>query len=160
MPGTPSPDTHLPDTQLIDPPHLFVQNSSIEGKGIFTAKSAAAGERLMIITGETIDDEESDRREDEENNFYIFWNGDNCYIDTAQTEKIKFINHSCHPNASVLDRDRDSLYLVASRNIEAGEELTIDYGYDEIYLTCQTYNPQCAATPCAAKPSLNPKVAE
>jgi hypothetical protein len=89
----------------------------------------------MIISGEVISGDECERREEEENNVYIFWNGDN-YIDTSNTDKIKYINHKCDFNCDVIERDEESLYLTAYRDIKKGEELTIDYGYDEIYEYC------------------------
>ncbi len=115
---------------------IVVKESIIHGKGIFTKVDIPESSRIMVIAGEVISGNECERREDEENNVYIFWNGDN-YIDTAKTEKIKYINHLCDCNCDVLDRDERSLWLIAYRDIKAGEELTIDYGYDEIYEYCK-----------------------
>jgi len=114
---------------------LYVKESGIHGLGIFTSVAIKTGEEIIVIKGEVISEEECIRREEDENNVYIFWNGD-TYIDVANTEKIKFINHSCTYNSEVQDRDDESLWLVASRDINADEELVIDYGYDEIYETC------------------------
>ncbi len=137
----------LSNSDLYNPDYIIVLDSPIQGKGIFITKPCQAGEVLMIISGETINAEECLRRE-EEANVYIFYNDDDTYIDTAMTEKIRYINHSCEPNAEVKDRDRDSLYLVASRSIEAGEEITIDYDYEEIYEMCFTRNPACQKDHC------------
>ncbi len=114
--------------------YIEVKSSNIHGKGLFTNKFIPMGKEIMIIRGEVIDEQECIRRE-EENNVYIFWNGDS-YIDTSNTEKIKYINHNCDFNCEVLDRDGNSLLLVAYKNINAGDELTIDYGYEEIYEAC------------------------
>lgn len=116
---------------------VFVENSFIHGSGIFSYAAISEGTPIMVIKGEVIDGNECERREDEEDNVYIFWNGDNCYIDTNKTEKIKFINHHCACNCEVLDGDDECLILAAYRDINPGEELTIDYGYDEIYETCK-----------------------
>jgi len=115
---------------------VFVTDSAIEGKGIFISKPILEGEIIMVIKGETISEEECIRREEEEGNVYIFWNDAN-YIDVINTKKIKYINHNCESNCSVEENDEDSLLLIASRNIDANEELTIDYGYDEIYEECR-----------------------
>ena len=115
----------------------YVKESGIHGKGLFTAVKIEKGKTIMIIKGEVISGDECERREDEEDNVYIFWNGDECYIDTAMTEKIKYINHKCDYNCEVADGDETSLLLVAARDIEPNEELTIDYGYEEIYEYCQ-----------------------
>ena len=116
--------------------YVVVKDSKIHGKGIFTTVDIPEGKRIMVIEGEVISGDECERREEEENNVYIFWNGD-TYIDTAMTDKIKYINHECDCNCDVLDRNKNSLWLVAYRDIKAGEELTIDYGYDEIYEYCK-----------------------
>ena len=114
---------------------VFVKNSSVHGKGIFTPVDIPKNKIIMPIIGEVISGNECERREEEENNVYIFWNGD-TYIDTAMTDTIKYINHNCDFNCDVVDRDENSLSLMAYRNIKAGEELTIDYGYEEIYEDC------------------------
>ncbi len=114
--------------------NVEVRPSHIHGKGIFTTVDISEGNEIMIVTGETIDELECIRRE-EKNNVYIFWNGD-TYIDTSNTDKVKYINHNCDFNCEVVDRDENSLLLIAYRDIKAGEELTIDYGYDEIYEYC------------------------
>ena len=115
---------------------VFVKNSSLHGKGIFTSVDIPKDKITMPIIGEVISGDECELREEEENNVYIFWNGD-TYIDTAMTEKIKYINHNCNFNCDVIERDENSLSLIAYRNIKAGEELTIDYGYEEIYENCK-----------------------
>lgn len=115
---------------------VIVKDSLIHGKGIFASCNINAGELVMIIRGELIDGYECEKREEEDNNVYIFWNGDN-YIDTVMTDKIKYINHDCNPNCEVQDRDEESLNLVSKRLIKTGEEITMDYGYEEIYEDCK-----------------------
>lgn len=114
----------------------YVKSSGIHGAGIFTSVDIPENSKIMRINGEIISGDECERREDSDNNVYIFWYDDETYIDTSKTEKIKFINHNCDCNC-VVEEDNDvSLYLYADRNIKADEELTIDYGYDEIYDEC------------------------
>jgi SET domain-containing protein len=113
---------------------LYVNESEIHGAGLFTSVGIKEGQKIMIIRGESISGDECEKRE-EDGNVYIFWNGE-TYIDTAMTDKIKYINHNCSYNCDIIDRDNESLFLIAARNIEPDEELTIDYGYDEIYELC------------------------
>lgn len=141
----------LSDDSLRNPEYIVVRESVIHGKGIFAGKPCKEGEVLMVIAGETIDAKECERREDEEGNVYIFYNGDNCYIDVDKTEKIRYINHNCTPSAIVEDRDQDSLYLVAARDVAVGEEITIDYGYDDIYDQCKQASPHCNKPMCPSK---------
>jgi uncharacterized protein len=114
---------------------IVVRPSGIHGMGLFASADIPEGTNIMIISGEVIDEEECIRREEAEGNVYIFWNGDN-YIDTNNTDKIKYINHDCDYNCEITDRNDHSLFLTAARHIKAGEELTIDYGYEEIYDYC------------------------
>jgi uncharacterized protein len=115
---------------------VYVKDSPIHGKGIFTSSFIHKGTPILVINGEVIDGIECERRENEEDNVYIFWNGDDSYIDTSGTDKIKYINHNCDANCEVTDFDDVSLLLVAAKDINLGEELTIDYGYEEIYENC------------------------
>lgn len=127
-----------------DNSHLIeVRNSGIHGNGLFAIEDIAPGELVLIITGDVIDESEALRREKEDGNVYIFYNGDS-FIDAAASEKIKYINHSCEPNCEVQDRDETSLNLVSIVPIKEGDEVTIDYGYDEIY-------DQCNCDVCAEK---------
>lgn len=44
---------------------------------------------------------------------------------------ISLLNHSCNPNCRVVGSE-DSLFIETKREIQVGEELTIDYGcYDD-----------------------------
>ncbi len=116
---------------------VFVKESDIHGKGIFISTKVPKGKKLLEIKGDVIDGDECERREEEDDNVYIFWNGDDCYIDTSMTKKIKYINHDCDFNCDVVENGRGGLMLIAYHKIEAGEELTIDYGYEDIYENCE-----------------------
>lgn len=115
---------------------IFVKSSAIHGNGIFTSVDIPSGTPILNISGEVISGYECERREEEENNVYIFWNGDDSFIDTSATNKIKYINHNCNYNCDVMESNGDQLILVATKEISSGEELTIDYGYEEIYESC------------------------
>jgi uncharacterized protein len=75
-------------------------------------------------------------KRENEGNVYIFWKEDDVYIDVSNQANIKFINHSCEYNCDVEEDDNGNLILFAAKNIKNGEELTIDYGYEEIYESC------------------------
>ena len=114
---------------------VVVRDSKIHGKGIFSSGFIPKDELVMVISGDVIDGDECERREEEENNVYIFWNGD-TYIDTDKYGKIRYVNHDCDPNCEVMDRDEETLNLVAIKDICPDDEITIDYGYEEIYEDC------------------------
>jgi len=116
--------------------YIFVKESNLHGKGLFSDIDIPKGSVIMKIIGDEIDENECVRRENEENNVYIFYKDENKYIDTINSDKIKFINHNCDNNCYVDEDENGDLILVAQRNIYSGEELTIDYGYDDIYDAC------------------------
>ncbi|MGE5436801.1 MAG: SET domain-containing protein [Syntrophothermus sp.] len=116
--------------------YIYVKDSEIHGYGIFTSIDIEPEQKIMVIKGEVINEAECIKRE-EEGNVYIFFNGDDNYIDVENSGIIKYINHDCEYNCEVIDRDDSSLYLYSARKIMAGEELCIDYGYDEIYESCK-----------------------
>lgn len=116
--------------------YVVVKGSNIHGYGIFASTNIPKNKVIMKIEGDVISGDECERREDEENNVYIFWQDDDNYIDTANTNKIKFINHNCDYNCEVEEDENGGLILVADKPIKAGDELTIDYGYEDIYEDC------------------------
>lgn len=120
--------------------YIEVKESPLHGKGLFAKIDIPEEEVLTIIHGELIDGFECERRE-EEDNFYIFWHYDDQYIDVKH-EVMKYLNHNCDPNCYVDDGDETSLTLISSRHIKAGEEISIDYDYEEIYLTCNCFTCQ------------------
>ena len=58
----------------------------------------------------------------------------------------RFLNHNCEPNCEA-ERIGQHIWIIAKRDIRAGEELTFNYGYD-----LQDYHEhpcRCGATKCA-----------
>lgn len=115
---------------------LKVDRSLVHGKGLFAVAPFNEGDIITKIVGEFIDANECERRENEENNVYIFYKNDDEYIDVSNNTFLKYINHSCDYNCDVDEDENGNLVLYAASTIKPGEELTIDYGYDEIYEYC------------------------
>ena len=115
---------------------LTVENSSVHGLGIFSKSSFTEGEVITFIKGEVINADECVRRENEENNVYIFYKNDDEYIDVSNNQLLKYLNHACEYNCDIDEDENGNLVLFAAADILPGEELTIDYGYDEIYEYC------------------------
>src|SRR4030095_822848 len=62
-------------------------------------------------------------------NAYIFQFNERYDIDgTTLRNKARYINHSCDPNCETLQTQR-AIWIMALRDIKAGEELTYNYGY-------------------------------
>jgi uncharacterized protein len=144
------PHVNAPNTATSNP--AFTQTelvvltlSTIHGLGGFAKTAIPKGRRLMQYMGEMIDKQESLRR-CEQNNVYLFALNDRCDIDgDVPWNPARYLNHSCSPNCEA-EVDEDQIWLVASREIRAGEELTFNYGFDlESYrdYPCSCGSPNC-----------------
>jgi uncharacterized protein len=122
-----------------------VLDSPVHGLGAFAMRPLATGERIVEYTGQRITKAESQVRCTAGNHF-IFSLDDEWDLDGDQPDNpARFVNHSCEPNCEAIQRD-DRIWLVALRDIRAGEELSFDYGYDlENY---QDHPCHCGAPGC------------
>lgn len=85
----------------------------------------------MEYIGERISKQESLRR-CEVNNEYIFALDDRFDLDGDIPENpARYLNHSCAPNCDAELR-QGRIWIVARRDVRAGEELTFNYGFDLI----------------------------
>lgn len=108
-------------------PKIQVKRSSA-GLGLFAAEDIPKEQLIIEYTGERINDEEADRRGGQ----YLFSVTDNLTIDgSGRKNTARYINHSCNPNAEAEhDEDEDRIFIRATQDILAGEEITYDYGED------------------------------
>ncbi len=124
---------------------LELKASGIHGTGAFATDPIAKGARIIEYVGEIIDKQESLRR-CELNNEYIFSLDDQHDLDgNTPQNPARFINHSCAPNCEAIVEE-GHIWIVATRDIAAGEELTFNYGFDlEEY---RNYPCRCGAADC------------
>jgi SET domain-containing protein len=115
--------------------NLTVKHSSVHGMGLFSSIDHKEGQIITIISGELINGDECVKREDE-GNVYIFYKEEDEYIDASNHSQLRYLNHSCNYNCDIDEDENGNLVLFAATDIISGEELTIDYGYDEIYDYC------------------------
>jgi hypothetical protein len=120
---------------------IEVRESSIHHKGVFALEPIKKGTKVIEYVGEKISAEEYERRADDQlakhkedskkvGGVYIFEIDENTYIDGAtEYNTAKYINHSCSPNCEV-DITDGRIWIVAERDINEGEELFYNYGYD------------------------------
>ena len=108
---------------------LLFKTSPIHGTGGFATTAIRKGTRILEYLGERISKSESLRR-CEQNNAYIFTLNDEQDLDgNVPWNPARFINHSCAPNCEA-EKDEDHIWVIATRDIQAGEEITFNYGYD------------------------------
>ncbi len=104
---------------------------SSAGLGLFTDSPIKKGACVIEYVGRPITESESYNS----NSLYLFEINSKITIDgRARSNTARYINHSCRPNCEpVIHQKR--IFIMARKNIKAGEELTYDYGkeyYDDI----------------------------
>ncbi len=103
--------------------------SRIAGQGLFAAQDIPKGTRIMQYIGEKISSRERARRL-AAGNAYIFHLTYRYAIDGQTLDNTaRYINHSCDPNCEA-EKTSDTVWIIALREITAGEELSYNYGYD------------------------------
>ena len=104
---------------------LIVRSSLIHAAGCYTTTPIAKGTRVVEYTGPIIDKEEADRRYENKPITYLFGIGDGSRVIDGHGVAM-FINHSCDANCETEEID-GRVWIMAIRNIAAGEELCYDY---------------------------------
>lgn len=122
-------DLKFRKSEHVEVERLIFKKSRIHGLGGFAKADILSGTRVIEYLGEKITKQESVRR-CEVNNQYIFALNDREDLDgNVDWNPARFINHSCAPNCEV-EWDGSHIWIVAKRDIKAGEEITFNYGYD------------------------------
>jgi uncharacterized protein len=131
--------------------HLIVKRTQT-GLGLITLKPILANRRIIEYQGTILNEEEAE----EVGGKYLFGLDETHVIDgSLRSNLARYINHSCQPNAE--ERiTRKRIWIWSRRDIQAGEEITIDYGqeYFDQYIQPQG----CKCEPCLS-PSTKHKVA-
>ncbi len=117
-----------------------VRESKIHHKGVFATTDIKKDQKILEYVGEKITVEEGDKRAIEiakkaklDKNagaVYIFKLNDKYDLDgNIPNNPAMYVNHSCDPNAEAIDED-EHIWVVATKDIKQGEEITYNYGYD------------------------------
>ena len=116
-----------------------VRRSKIHGSGVFAAKNIKKSEFIIEYKGLLRSHEEVDAAydgEDETGHTFLFTLNEDFVIDAnIKGNEARWINHSCDPNcdsehvdAENGDNSKDRIEIKAIRDIQAGEELSYNYG--------------------------------
>jgi uncharacterized protein len=115
--------------QIIVKIRVRVGTSGIAGQGLFAEQDIRQGTKIIRYIGQKITHAESDRRL-AAGNVYIFGLDERYAIDgSTRKNTARYINHSCAPNCHT-EQFGNTIWIVAIRDIKAGEELTYNYGYE------------------------------
>jgi SET domain-containing protein len=118
---------------------LVVRSSAIHAAGVFTLSRIPKGTRILEYTGERLKHDDADELYKHRPYTYLFGVGDGTYV-LDGFGMAMYVNHSCDPNCETEEDEDERVWIVASRDIEAGEELAYDYflydGEGEAPCTC------------------------
>jgi SET domain-containing protein len=108
--------------------HVWIGKSRIAGKGLFAGQDIPKDTIITRYLGTKISKAQSARAL-AHGNAYICALNDRYDIDgNTLKNTARYINHSCEPNC-VLQTTGRAVWVVALRDIQAGEELTHQYNY-------------------------------
>jgi SET domain-containing protein len=123
---------------------LIIRSSAIHAAGCYTTSRISKGTLVVEYTGPRISKDEADVKYENSPTTYLFGVGDGSTVIDGHGTAM-FINHSCDPNCET-EEIEDKVWIIAIRNIRAGEELTYDYNLydgDDDEALCN-----CGATDC------------
>jgi SET domain-containing protein len=106
------------------------------GLGLFATEPIAKDALIVEYRGRRITTAKAQQLEWTRANKYMFEINTRWTIDGSSRRNLaRYVNHACEPNAEA-ELVRGRMMFRALRRIEAGEEITIDYGeeYFELYL--------------------------
>ncbi len=99
---------------------------SLAGLGLYTFSPIKKGQCIIEYVGPTL----TAKQDEDSNSLYLFEVTKKKTIDGAvRWNTARYINHSCRPNSEI-DIYKGRVYVLAKRNIKAGEELNYDYDTD------------------------------
>lgn len=113
------------------------------GLGLFALEPVPADKKIIEYVGRIITIEEANKSRSK----YLFDLSARRAIDgSSRSNTARYINHSCKPNAKAFT-DGKRVWIWSLRKIQAGEEITIDYGEEYInahikLCKCQTCAPR------------------
>jgi len=111
------------------PAHLIIRRSKIHSEGCYATAPIQKGAVVVEYTGPRITIKQADAFYDDHPHTYLFGLTDGKHVIDGEGAAA-FINHSCNPNCEA-DEIKGRVWIIATRDIEPGEELTYDYNlYD------------------------------
>lgn len=127
-------------SQTVNPMKAIrISRSAKHGRGVYAKVAIPKGARVIEYVGKRVPVKDSDEIGERQKNLasrtgtgsvYLFTLNNRFDIDgNVPWNKARLINHSCDPNCEVYII-KGHIWVVAKRNITAGEELTYNYGFD------------------------------
>ena len=112
------------------PPCLVVAASPIQGQGVFAIEAIDRGAVILRLDdSRVVDDTHPLRPEDGESSIHCDYLPDGTV--TLMRSPECYINHCCEPNSYIYSAGRKR-FLLAMRDIAAGEEILMDYALNAV----------------------------
>ena len=135
-----------------------VNKSKVHGSGVFATQQIRKDTRIIEYIGEKISRSEGDKRSEKRikkylhskktGSVYIFELNQRYDIDgSPKYNKARYINHSCSPNCEV-EISRGHIWISSIKNINIGEELSYDYGYEFDKEDYKDHECKCSSKNC------------
>lgn len=120
---------------------VFIGPSKISGKGLFADTRIAKGEIIFLVEGPII---QYPFVPDYRRNPHGLHIRKNTWQLPLKNNPWRYVNHSCRPNAGL---SAEESKVIAMKNIEKHEEITLDYSTTEAdpswHLKCNCSEPGC-----------------
>ena len=108
--------------------HLFVKDSSIHGRGVFTSRPIPRGKIIELAPLIVLNEQDSSLIKESSLYSYYFLHGRRAEICVVGLGYASLYNHQYPANAKYKFRlSKNQMEFSAFRDIEAGEEITINY---------------------------------
>ena len=105
-----------------------VRQSGVHGRGVYAGRFISEGTRIIEYTGECVSWKTAPDDEGPHTFNFGLENGDVINPEVGGND-ARWINHSCDPNCEAIEEDH-RIFIHATRNIQAGEELLYDYAME------------------------------
>ena len=122
-----------------------IRHSDTEGRGLFAKEQIRKGE-IVSVRGGHIITRQMEKKIKKPDGYWGYPIADEFVLAPLNTQEVEdvmmFLNHSCDPNVGILGQ----IIFVAIRNIDSGEELTIDYvmfGANKEPMRCNCRSSNC-----------------
>jgi hypothetical protein len=125
---------------------LVIRPSRIHAAGVFTTAPIRKGARVVEYVGLRLTPEKANELYDGASRTYLYGLEDGKTVIDGEGMGA-YLNHSCDPNCEV-DEIKNRVWILAIRNIAAGEELLWDYNLydDDDPAPCHCGSPKCRGT--------------
>ena len=100
--------------------HIVIKNTRSIGRGVFIAERVCEGQTIFVMSGYLIKDRERAVKLNCTSQI-----GKNIWL--YPSSPGRYLNHSCNPNAIL----KNGIKLISIKQINPGEEVTIDYSTTE-----------------------------